>query len=126
MNQAEIDALMDGIAPVIAESRGMTRAAIAAIAKQIRDEVQTGINLVCTRIDEREAQIRKDFENRVAAIESRGIEFRGTWQRACDYARGAMVVNNGSLWACTAEQTRTEPGTSPDWQLAAKAGRDAR
>lgn len=67
------------------------------------------------------------LESRLAAIEAKGVEFCGSWQRAVDYRRGSMVVYKGSLWAATSDAGHgAVPGESSDWQLAAKAGRDAR
>jgi hypothetical protein len=56
---------------------------------------------------------------RVEAIETRGIEHVGTWQRAAEYRRGMVVTHNGTSWVCI---KGTEPGDAPgdcsNWQLA--------
>lgn len=63
---------------------------------------------------------------RVHDLESRGIKYCGTWQKALDYKRGDVVTHAGSAWVALAEQTRAEPGATGGWQLMVKAGRDAR
>ncbi|CAN5268249.1 hypothetical protein BH23GEM2_BH23GEM2_14870 [soil metagenome] len=51
----------------------------------------------------------------------------GSW-RAGDvsYARGDFVTHGGSMWHCHVSGTHDRPGTSADWQLAVKSGRDGR
>jgi hypothetical protein len=100
---------------------GMTRDEIASIAKQIRAETQSALDLACKRVDEREAALRKDFEQRIAAIESFGVKYLGVWQSAADYVRGNMVTLDGSMWHAN-ENTRDKPGTSKAWTLAVKSG----
>lgn len=56
----------------------------------------------------------------VAAIQSRGIEFKGVWQPAQDYSRGQLATYRGSIWHCNCATTRDQPGTSTSWTLAAK------
>lgn len=53
------------------------------------------------------------------------LEYRGVWSEA-EYQKGDAVSFGGSLWICRTDQTAAKPGTSPDWQLAVKKGRDAR
>lgn len=64
------------------------------------------------------------LESRVRELEGRGIKYCGTYQRALDYERGAVVTHQGSAWIALTE-TGDEPGTSGDWQLMVKRGRDA-
>lgn len=69
----------------------------------------------------------KPLRDRLAEIETKGIEFCGSYQRALSYRRGAMVVHDGSLFAAIRDTAPGElPGANAAWQLAAKAGRDAR
>lgn len=68
----------------------------------------------------------KHLRARVHDLESRGIKYCGTWQKALDYRRGDVVTHAGSAWVALAEQTRAEPGATGGWQLMVKAGRDAR
>lgn len=63
---------------------------------------------------------------RLKALEERPeLAYKGTWDGATQFNEGNFATHQGSLWACKAS-TRTEPGTSSDWQLAVKKGRDAR
>jgi hypothetical protein len=67
------------------------------------------------------------IRRRLADIEAKGVEFCGVWQRACDYRRGSMVVDAGSLYAAVRDVKAGErPGASESWQLAAKSGKDGK
>lgn len=94
--------LAEAIGEVLAEERKRVRAEIAAAIEPL--------------------------QARLAEVETRGIEFCGTWQRALDYRRGSMVVHGGSLWAAVRAVSagQAQPGNSDAWQLCAKAGRDAK
>jgi hypothetical protein len=65
------------------------------------------------------------LERRLTEIESRPqLKYFGIW-RAHKYTEGAFVTDNGSVWH--ANRTTTErPGTSADWTLAVKHGREGR
>lgn len=62
----------------------------------------------------REVQVRTLFDSH-----------RGTYKRGESYRKADVVAWGGSTWGAMAE-TMAEPGTSPDWQLLAKKGRDGR
>ena len=65
--------------------------------------------------------------NRVSVVEEKGINFRGTWQRAQNYARGDLVGFDGSGWVAIADVAPLEePGRCAKWQLFIKKGKDAR
>ena len=55
----------------------------------------------------------------LATLETRGLQYRGTWQRADEYRRGDACTHAGSLWIAL-ECTRETPGKSNAWQLASK------
>jgi hypothetical protein len=65
---------------------------------------------------------------RIEELEKRGIEYRGIYQRSCEYRRGSMITHDGNLWCCiTDAEVNESPGSHPSkWQLAVKAGRDGR
>ncbi|TRC92185.1 hypothetical protein FJV76_29315 [Mesorhizobium sp. WSM4303] len=64
------------------------------------------------------------LEARVAELEANGQRdaYKGVFQRALPYSKGALVTHDGSLWAALQDvQEGTLPGTNPtSWQLAAK------
>lgn len=64
------------------------------------------------------------IELRVRELESCGIKYCGTYQRAMDYGRGSVVTHQGSGWVAL-KATNQEPGSGGDWQLMVKRGRDA-
>lgn len=61
----------------------------------------------------------------VKAIRDRGVKYVGTYQRSGEYEPGMLATHRGAMWHCV-HATRDEPGVSGAWQLAVKAGRDAR
>jgi hypothetical protein len=65
------------------------------------------------------------LEARVAELERLPFEFAGTWQQGKAYRRGQFVSWQGGLWHCNCESTR-KPGTSSDFTLCCKAGRNAK
>lgn len=66
------------------------------------------------------------LEQKVKALETKPTwEYCGTWSDAHTFTPGQLVTSGGSLWYCHTA-TRAKPGTSHDWQLACKRGRDAR
>ena len=56
----------------------------------------------------------------------RGLTYSGTWQRSALYQRHAGVSHHGSVWCVVVDETRSEPGSSRDWQLVVKRGADGR
>jgi hypothetical protein len=74
--------------------------------------------------------ILKAFEPlraRIDALESRGLEYVGTFQRALGYRRGQCVTFDGSLYVCIADNTAPGaelPNGGKSWQLAVKRGQD--
>lgn len=63
---------------------------------------------------------------RIDALEATGIKFCGTHQRAMEYARGSVVVHNGSSWVAVKDMPDGPPGDTADWALMARAGRDGK
>lgn len=51
--------------------------------------------------------------------------YQGIWVER-EYEQGDTVTRDGSLWHCERTTTATPGGTSPDWKLAAKRGRDGK
>lgn len=68
--------------------------------------------------------------DRIEALEkrsTRGMHFCGTFSRASDYGRGAVVVVDGSGWVAIREVAPGEvPGVSDAWSLMARKGRDGK
>lgn len=101
MKPSEIESLMKAIAPVL---RSYLRDELTPIRRQMTE-----------------------LERRVAEVETKGLEFVGTFQRAATYRRGQAVSFDGSLWIALRDtQSGEEPGQSKAWQLAVKRGRDGR
>jgi hypothetical protein len=54
-----------------------------------------------------------------------GLRYLGVHVAGKTYDMGDLVTAGGSAWYCS-RTTTGAPGTSPDWQLMVKRGRDAR
>ncbi|AJD41273.1 transposase [Rhizobium sp. SEMIA 4085] len=60
---------------------------------------------------------------RIEALESGGIKYAGTWQRALPYRKGMVVTSAGAMWTALAD---TPEGIAPGsnaafWQLSQKS-----
>ena len=87
----------------------------------LRDRIEKGEK-------ELEARIKK-LESEMEVLQQRGLKYCGVFQKASllDYGPGSAVTYQGSLWICTFPGPKGSPETDSDhWQLAVKAGRDAR
>src|SRR5262245_23821626 len=70
------------------------------------------------------AQATAPLQERIAALESTGIKYVGTYQRAQNYSRGDVCTYEGSMWVCTCPTPPMEvPGKSVCWQLSVKSPR---
>ncbi len=66
------------------------------------------------------------LERRVAELEARpSMKYLGVWDPHVQYNVGNLVTKAGSIWHAN-KSTRSEPGTSTDWQLAVKRGKNGR
>jgi hypothetical protein len=76
-------------------------------------------------LEERIAKLQDEIEEAKATSLARC--YRGTWSSSAfdAYERGAAVTYGGSLWIARSA-TRSKPGVDDTWQLAVKAGQDAR
>ena len=67
------------------------------------------------------------LEKRIAELEKRGVDYKGTYQRAALYRRGDITTFDGSMYvAITDIEPNETPGNGGKWVLAVKRGRDAR
>jgi len=73
------------------------------------------------------AQQVEPLKQRIAELEQRenNLKYLGTWQASGEYQRGNFISHDGSMW-CATRDTRSRPGTSNDWQLCVKRGRDGK
>jgi hypothetical protein len=90
----------------------LIRSLMAGIAPVIAEHVRQAIAPLVERLE---------------AVEQRGLEYCGNYQRAMNYKRGSAVTEDGSIWIALREVSPGEkPGDHDAWQLACKRGRDAR
>lgn len=77
-------------------------------------------------LDEIERAV-KPLRERIAELEKRGIEFRGTHQRAQEYKRGSVVNHDDCLWSAVVDvQPNQIPGRDSAWQLILRGPQDRR
>lgn len=78
-------------------------------------------------IEQRVAAGLAVLEARFADIQVRTLAdvYREVWRAGEVYQRGEVATWEGSPWLAMA-QTTAKPGTSPDWKLFVKRGRDGR
>lgn len=95
----------------------MTRDDIAALMKGmapvLREYLAEQLAPIAKRLDE---------------LETKGLAYAGTWQRAQPYKRGNVVTHEGSAWVALKDVDEgSRPGGDLEgWQLMVKAGKDAR
>lgn len=55
----------------------------------------------------------------------RGLDYKGTWQRAASYSRNQGVTWDGSIWVCLRDHIQSQPNQDlKNWQLAVRHGQD--
>ena len=80
-----------------------------------------GVNMLLAR------ERAKALEARIAELERRPIVFDdGIWSGAKTYGKGAGVTYGGSFWISQIDNNKSKPGSSDDWRLAVKKGRDGK
>jgi hypothetical protein len=90
------------------EIADLIRQHVAAVTKTLRDKIEA-------------------LERKVVELQTKGVEYKGVWQRACSYERGAIVTSDGSMWVCVENvEPNTQPGQSQSWQLCCRHGRDGK
>ena len=65
----------------------------------------------------------------VEELKKRGVSYKGTYQKSCDYAVGDLVSYEHSVWCCVrVAQAGKSPGAFPSqWQMALRGdGREQR
>jgi hypothetical protein len=76
------------------------------------------------------SEIAKAIEpllKRIAELESRGVEYKGTFQRGNTYKRGDLCTYDGSLWCAVSDTKALDmPGECPAWVLAVKSSANGR
>jgi|GEM_PF-4010699 len=88
------------------------------ISKSLDVAAYDAMGELADRLDRIESSLREIDETR--------FKFRGYWRTGSVAKRGDAFTNDGSLW-CALCDTNEPPGHgSPDWQLAARKGRDGR
>ena len=72
------------------------------------------------------------LEQRLAAVEEREkalgppMTYHDVWDRDARYTKGAVVTHSGSGWVALNDNLGRPPGTTSDWRLFVKRGKDGR
>ena len=90
----------------------------AEMVSMLNEQMLDGFEMLAKRI--------KTLELNMREVQEGGIRYCGTFQRAITYNKGHMVTYAGSLWASLHDNNTDSPGNGKTWQLAVKAGKDAR
>jgi hypothetical protein len=93
------------------------------LAKELCDLIRQHVAVVTKTLREK----IEALERKVVELQMKGVEYKGVYQRACSYERGAIVTSDGSMWVCVQDVgPNTQPGQSNSWQLAVSKGRDGK
>lgn len=90
------------------------KSALHALAEEIGSHVAQMANKYDREI--------ADLKARLAEVETRGLRYRGIWQRADEYKRGDATTCDASLWIGVVDNPTCKPGDGSDWQLAVPGG----
>ena len=72
-------------------------------------------------VKERVEQACAPLRQRIAELETRGVDYKGVYQRACSYRRGDISTHNGSMFvAVDAVAPNQVPGNGGVWVLGVK------
>jgi hypothetical protein len=72
------------------------------------------------------SQMRR-LEDRIRAIEERPLlEDVGVWNPNSEYCPGMVCTFDGSSWVCKTWHRNGKPGSTTDWRLLVKRGRDGK
>ena len=52
--------------------------------------------------------------------------YRDIYKPDVEYTRGDVATYSGCAWICRVDLTKAKPGTSDDWRMMVKAGRDGK
>ena len=100
----------------------MTETEIDMLAKTIKlfvdKEVAAASGALQSKIDA--------LETKIGDLQKRKVpEYKGVWVDDTHYLAASMVTSAGSLWIAKRD-TVDAPGSSVDWQLCVKRGKDGR
>lgn len=119
MTEADIQALVQELAPVIREYVEH-KAGPKGGTMGLQEAFDAGFEAVKEYIDRSFA----DFEKRIKAIEDGGIRYCGVFQRAATYEKGSVITDGGCAWIALHKVEGVRPGEGSAWQLMVQKGRD--
>jgi hypothetical protein len=120
MTKADVEALLEGVCPVIRE---FVDAEIAKLRDHFKSEIACLVKIAqeATATAVHQHKIIGELQSRITVLEHRCMRFEGTFSRAIEYQRGAVAVHNGSLWYAIMD-TLNQPPPCDSWLLVSKGG----
>ena len=95
------------------------------IALRLRD-ISWMMEAIAGGINEAITKATEPLKQRITELEQRPtVKYVGIWREGKVYASNSMVTDQGSVWF-TERATLTRPGSSDNWVLAVKRGRDGK
>jgi hypothetical protein len=68
-----------------------------------------------------------EMEKRLSVVEKKpALEYRGVWSSDETYEPGHVVTDSGSMFIAVHPSRMHRPGSSGDWKLCVKRGRDGK
>ncbi|WP_214471082.1 hypothetical protein [Mesorhizobium sp. dw_380] len=114
-----------------AEHRANTKPLQRSVTKVLKHDA-TGRIAEFEKVDGEAEQIDvwqrlEQVEKQLSQVQGGGIRYAGVWSQDKKYTPGEFVTHGGAMWAAKVQSTGVKPGEGGlCWQLAVKAGRDAR
>lgn len=94
---------------------------LETFAKDLADLVKERIAAATQPLREQIAELRR----KLVEVQAKGVEYRGVYQRACDYPRGSITTHGNDLWVAVEDVApNVQPGKSHGWQLACRGPRE--
>lgn len=99
---------------------------LQTIGRFISDRIFSHVGKLQADIDRLHKEVA-ELKSWRANAETRGLAYRGVYQKADTYERGDVVTFQGSMWVAIADVGPNEgPSKSDSWVLAVKHGQDGK
>ncbi len=99
---------------------------LAALRKHVLDGAAEGFANVLERMLKRIVELEKTADELKTKQFNLADVYAGIWAPGQQYQRGQVCTVGGSLFLALVDNAKDKPGTSADWRLIVKAGRDGK
>jgi hypothetical protein len=126
IHKADVDALLERQFGGILRNGGGSKFITWRDVLRLFVTSTNGVKSMVAPVRDRIAGLEKTVEElKAAQTKTLADSFRGTWMAGTVYARGGLVVQDGSLWLALADSAE-KPGASSDWKMVTKRGKDGK